>query len=291
MKRNLLSIVSLLFLGITANAQTYSYSDEFTTAPTLTGNNYVNFTSTSDGNNWAITSAGYDHYDNFEITFPTSIDFSAAGVKPIVTINASTDQTVALQFVLVDENNKQADNQLAGGQQNIFKVVKDAGFTAHSCNFQGQFKDNYGGANGTAQGNVDSTKIKKIRFWVNAGYASEWPYHKGLPDAADFTVALSGTLKVAKLTVGEKSNGINLITENKLAVYPNPSTGLVNVSLNNANSDLITVSVSNVLGQTIYSTQSTQSNVNIDLNGKNAGIYYITVQTAAGTTTQRLFLN
>ena len=292
MKKNLLSIASVLFLGLTANAQTIVYSNDFTTAPVPVGSGA--FTHASDGTNWTIVAAGHGEWDQFDIVFSSPLDFSVSGNKPVVSIKASTTQTVAFEVLLVDDQGHITDKPLDLVDQPLFFNIKAGDpVKVFTYDFTGQFEDHYGNA-GAAQGAVDSTKIASIRFKINPGWStSAYTYHAGQSDAATYKLALNGTITVDKLQIGAAlPNGIAVInTNDQLTVYPNPSNGLVNLTLSNTNSDVVSVSVANVLGQEIYSANTTQSNLTIDLAGKNTGVYYISVKSAQGITTQRLFLN
>ena len=293
MKKQLLSILSVALLGAAANAQTISYSNDFTSAPTVVGSG--DFTYGGDGNNWTITAAGTNEWESFSIAFPSAINFATPGNKPIVALTATSTQNVAFSVILVDINGHMSDDlALVSGAPNTFNVLKDQAAKNFSCNFTGHFKDNFGGAGGTPQGAVDSTKIVKIRFAVNSGWAtSKYTYHWNAADSMDYKTSLNGTIKVDKLQIGAAlTTGVAKINSNNgFAVYPNPSTGLVTLNLSNPNSDVISVSVANVLGQEIYSSKTNESTFTLDLSGKAKGIYYISTQSNQGITTKRLFLN
>jgi hypothetical protein len=292
MKKKLLSIASVMFLGLTANAQTIVYSNDFSTAPSPVGSGA--FTHASDGSNWTITAAGHGEWDQFDIVFDTPINFGTSGNKPVVSIKGSTTQTVAFEVLLVDDQGHMTDKPLDLVDQPLFFDIKAGDpVKVFSYSFTGQFEDHYGNA-GAAQGAVDSTKIASIRFKINPGWStSPYTYHAGLSDAADFKMALNGTISIDKLQIGAAiPAGIAVVNANdKLSVYPNPSNGVVNINLKNTNSSTVAVSVSNVLGQEIFSANTSQSNLTIDLSGKQTGIYYISIKTAEGIATQRLFLN
>ncbi len=297
MKKQLLSILGLVLLGITSNAQTISYSNDFTSAPTVTGSG--DFTYGGDGNNWTITAAGTKEWESFYITFNNPINFSTPGTKPILSLIGTSTQNVAFTVVLMDTAGRATDNPAVNppisGPLNTFNILKDQSAKSFTYDFTGQFKDNFGGPNGqSGKGKVDSTQIKKIRFSVNSGWAtSPYTYHRKLADSNDYKTSLNGTIKIDKLQIGAAlSVGIAKIDANdKFSVYPNPSTGLVSVSLNNPNSDFISVLVANVLGQEIYSGKTNESNLSIDLSGKEKGLYYISIKSEQGITTKRLFLN
>ena len=292
MKKNLLSILSAVFLGMSANAQTYLYSNDFSTAPTPGGSGA--FTHAGDGSVWTITAAGHGEWDVIDLEFPTPLNFKTSGAKPVVSITATTDQTVAFSFTLMDGegNHSDAYGDLPSAPTTM-NIIKDASAATFSCNFAGGFDDLHGGPEGSYKGKVDSTNIVGITFRVNAGWASsQWTYHHGLGDAATYKLALNGTIKIDKLTVGEIPAGVAVNNNsNSMNVFPNPATGVVNVTLNNPNSELQTVSISNVLGQQVYNNRTSNSNITVDLSGLEKGLYLVSTQSTEGITTKRLFLN
>lgn len=61
--------------------------------------------------------------------------------------------------------------------------------------------------------------------------------------------------------------------QTELDVYPNPANGTVNLIFNGAKEDVISVSIYNVLGTKVYSSESYQTA--IDLSDKQNGIYFL----------------
>jgi len=81
---------------------------------------------------------------------------------------------------------------------------------------------------------------------------------------------LKRSIEVGRATEGEDKN---------LTVYPNPSSGIVNLSLSGFNGKRTTLSVVNVIGTVVY--QETllrvdgQVNKSLDLRKLATGLYYI----------------
>ncbi|HET6243743.1 MAG: T9SS type A sorting domain-containing protein [Bacteroidetes bacterium] len=69
--------------------------------------------------------------------------------------------------------------------------------------------------------------------------------------------------------------GINKNRYNALKVFPNPSTGVVYIE--NAGLQPLTVSVINLMGETVFSSDytGTEEKITIDLTGKVSGIYFV----------------
>jgi len=86
----------------------------------------------------------------------------------------------------------------------------------------------------------------------------------------------SATWEVDNLLVtGVISNNINEQDIFNVNIYPNPGFGLY--QLNNSNKQNLNISVYNVLGQFIYSTVSSDSNIQLDITEENNGIYLVQI--------------
>ncbi len=72
-------------------------------------------------------------------------------------------------------------------------------------------------------------------------------------------------------------------TDNSVSVYPNPTNGLLNV--NGCGTMLITVS--NMLGQTLFETTAEDS-ATLDLSSYGQGFYLVRIETENGTTVQKI---
>jgi hypothetical protein len=79
-------------------------------------------------------------------------------------------------------------------------------------------------------------------------------------------------------------NSVNEPEQNKvsLSIYPNPFTGAFSVAVSNANQQISTITLTNLLGQTVYHQQQTYLSSNytktIDLSYLPSGLYFITVE-------------
>ncbi len=83
--------------------------------------------------------------------------------------------------------------------------------------------------------------------------------------------------------------GINETADDAvMSIYPNPSTGIFNVELKNAN----TVKISNTLGAVVYEQNVEELlNTQIDLSTFANGIYFITVANEKGSSVKKVMLN
>lgn len=76
-------------------------------------------------------------------------------------------------------------------------------------------------------------------------------------------------------------------------LFPNPSNGLLNVSLDLINSEDFSISVVNTLGQVVSEIKQIQSNggnIKIDLISQSKGVYFVTVKTKTGSKTKRIII-
>lgn len=77
-------------------------------------------------------------------------------------------------------------------------------------------------------------------------------------------------------------------------VSPNPSNGLVNITVPSKNNEKLMVSVSNALGQVIisntYSAISSES-ISLDFSSQNNGIYFISISNGQDKIVKRVVLN
>jgi hypothetical protein len=90
------------------------------------------------------------------------------------------------------------------------------------------------------------------------------------------------------------SVGINETVSNlEISLFPNPSNGELNVTVDLLNSEDFTISVINTLGQVVKEVNQLHSNggtVKLDLSLNSNGVYYVTVKTKSGSKTKRFIL-
>lgn len=85
----------------------------------------------------------------------------------------------------------------------------------------------------------------------------------------------------------KKSNPTSiLLNQSNLRVYPNPSTGIVNI----AGEEIINVQISNVLGHTLLQQKVNATQHAIDLSGYAPGVYFIIVDTPKGRVVKQISL-
>jgi len=75
---------------------------------------------------------------------------------------------------------------------------------------------------------------------------------------------------------------------NNLKIYPNPTsnTTVIETGTNNP----YTLTVTNIMGQVIYTTKGQQSHINLNVANYPAGVYIVTVRTAKAVASQKLIV-
>ena len=85
----------------------------------------------------------------------------------------------------------------------------------------------------------------------------------------------NGNANGIRMITGEDSGGLSIDeTASKFNVYPNPSTGILNIELYESGSYL--VQINDVVGK-LVSEEKIQSNTTLDLNSLDKGIYFVSI--------------
>jgi hypothetical protein len=89
--------------------------------------------------------------------------------------------------------------------------------------------------------------------------------------------------------------GVNGFANNvrKINLFPNPTSGVTNLSIELTQNENVGITVINSIGQEVYSSKSNSLNAgvnNVGLNTENwaAGVYFVNVTTLGGSTSQKL---
>ena len=86
----------------------------------------------------------------------------------------------------------------------------------------------------------------------------------------------------------------NLVMENEINLYPNPSTGIVNLDVNLFNRDNLQINVTNSIGQRVSQVSDENTfggRYILDLSNEPNGVYFIEVQTGTEVVTRRIVLS
>ena len=88
------------------------------------------------------------------------------------------------------------------------------------------------------------------------------------------------------ISYNTSTTGINTLSNNNaLNIYPNPSTGIIQVSYTGNIDEL---KVSNMLGQVVYEAKPNTTTTTLNLD--NAGVYFITLTSGAAVKTQKIII-
>jgi hypothetical protein len=86
---------------------------------------------------------------------------------------------------------------------------------------------------------------------------------------------------MVRMNFDPNSVGINELDNNtSFSVYPNPSKGDFNINLNSQKAEMLTLTVNNIVGQTVMTKQvrvAGQTNETISLAGFDKGVYFLTI--------------
>ena len=87
---------------------------------------------------------------------------------------------------------------------------------------------------------------------------------------------------MVRMNFDPNSVGINELDNNNtsFSVYPNPSKGDFNINLNSQKAEMLTLTVNNIVGQTVMTKQvrvAGQTNETISLAGFDKGVYFLTI--------------
>ena len=126
-------------------------------------------------------------------------------------------------------------------------------------------------------------RVRAVRGSNTSNWSFEWK----------FTVSSTGKGKVdvnGGPFVGLES--LDNTGEFLVAIYPNPSNGLVNIQLENANDDNVQVNVYSIQGQKVWSKTETEYNARfiIEEGVLTAGIFVVNVSVNGITKTQKLLV-
>lgn len=80
----------------------------------------------------------------------------------------------------------------------------------------------------------------------------------------------------------------NIEDNNFINVYPNPTSGIINIEGQVENAQ---IKIYNLLGECVYQNMSTSSNFNIDLSSQAEGVYFISLQTNEGTVNKKIVIS
>ncbi|MBA3682493.1 MAG: T9SS type A sorting domain-containing protein [Bacteroidetes bacterium] len=130
---------------------------------------------------------------------------------------------------------------------------------------------------------------------IDYGY-EKWSDNTWHSISSAWGASLKGNLSIYPVMCGNLVvTGIskNLGLSKDVTIMPNPSTGLVNVAIALPNSQDLSLTVTNALGQVIVSNKYNSvitENVSLDLTNQSNGVYFVTISNGTDKMVQRLIL-
>ncbi|NDC41025.1 MAG: T9SS C-terminal target domain-containing protein [Chitinophagia bacterium] len=97
------------------------------------------------------------------------------------------------------------------------------------------------------------------------------------------TCGTSTAIYLVTVTASKPGETTPVAAGNDISVYPNPSTGLVNVELSAAIEAGAAVTVTNTAGVVVYSAPVSNQRTPVDMSNYAAGMYYITLHNGENT--------
>lgn len=125
--------------------------------------------------------------------------------------------------------------------------------------------------------------MKRLRFFSLLALLAIGPLHRSVSQAV--AQPAPSVAKAPLRPAGE---------EKALLVYPNPSTGIVHVSINGFEGRKLELRVLNVIGSVLYRETLTELNDRyvkvLDLSKFTSGLYYVKLESDAGSEMRKLVI-
>ena len=266
------SATSLALSGLAAGT-VYNYQVQ--TVCSTTSSNYStasSFTTTSAGG--ATCSNNYE--SNNSRTAATSIMVNTDIVSMLGSLGDNDyfkfTNTTAAKNIYVTLTNLPLDYDL--------KLYNSAGTTLATSQNGGS----------TAEG------IKYNNAAVGTYYARVYGYNNAYSATACYTLRASISSTAFRFGDEEQNDSNKPLSDVQYNLYPNPSTGLVNLDMYfDETMDKVNVCVYDVMGREVHAFEFNEvtGNVkaNIDMNDAANGIYHVVISSSAGKETKKMIIN
>lgn len=267
------------------------------TTQTITVNTTGTYMVTITDANGCVNDASYDIFAYGTITLSTSkVDVTCEGGNDGVASGTATGGASGFTYEWNDGSTNSANIGVEAGSYVVTATDAAGCFATDTVEVGFLFASP---AFSFAQANVAG----EASVTVNAGGAFDAYNWSNGATTASVTFTNSGTYSLTvsdtngcsttdTITVEIWPLGVNQVEATSMSVYPNPSTGLFNLSLNNVPADQIEIIVMNLNGQVVTTTSAKASNGVVtdvvDLSNQAAGVYLLQVNINGSVSTLRL---
>lgn len=98
------------------------------------------------------------------------------------------------------------------------------------------------------------------------------------------------SINTFKLTFDMSTSAPTPLLDKSLSIYPNPTTGILNIGVNNPNVEIQNIRIVNLVGNEIYNSTSVNANTQINLTGLPKGFYLIQLTSQQESITRRIIV-
>jgi hypothetical protein len=171
-----------------------------------------------------------------------------------------------------------------GTVQDYFATINQPGALLPAINFT----NDDGSCNGTADAMASGGTPGYTYSWAPGGQTGSSV--SGLCQGTySVTVTDNNGCSVSETVNIGLALGINNITSAKSVIFPNPVSSFVNLKINEFYQGRTTVSVYNSLGEKIASHNAGSSEMSLDMNGFNNGVYLLRIDNGEDTEDHKFF--
>lgn len=98
------------------------------------------------------------------------------------------------------------------------------------------------------------------------------------------------SINTFKLTFDMSTNAITPLLAKSVSIYPNPTTGILNVGIDNPNVKINNIRIINLIGNEVYNSRAVNSNIQINLETLPKGFYLIQLTSQQESITRRIIV-
>ena len=264
--RKVLSFVAICVAVVALNAQ--NFTENFDQSGVPQGWSLID--NDGDGNDWEssvdLLGTGYGYNGSDGCILSKSYDNNTGVLYPdnyLVSPSLTLGAGATLTFAVTGQ-----DASYCNEHYSVLVSTTDMNVASFTTVFEETFQDAKDQA---------TWQIKTIDLSSYAGQTVYVAFRHH--DVADMFYLDLDDVNVTNATLA--TTGI-VENENNMTVYPNPATSVLNVNAEGYN----TIEIVNMLGQVVY-TANARNNMQINVSNYNNGVYFVRMNGANGTSTQK----